>query len=291
MAALGFAVVPVNLGGTTYIVYAAALAPIALNPKSSMIVFAMLAAGVGAEMTLVGGHDGLAIGGWVILLIFVVGAGNVFIGERERQNAQLRQAREDIAEMAKVAERERIARDLHDLLGHTLSVIGLKSELASKVAANDPDRAVREIREVETISREALAEVRAAVEGYRSRGFSGELRNAQQALEAAGVRLDARVNHVTCSAWQEAVLALVLRESVTNVVRHAQASICRVVLDSNSADVVLTVHDDGIGGRVREGSGLAGMRERVTAAGGRVEFESAGGVTVRVRFPLAGASS
>ena len=123
---------------------------------------------------------------WITLVIFIVGCGNLFISDRIRQMPLLRRANEDVEEMAKVAERERIARDLHDVLGHTLSVIALKSELASKLADRDQARAIQEIREVERISRDALTEVRAAVEGYKNRGFSGELREAQQVLASAG---------------------------------------------------------------------------------------------------------
>jgi two-component system sensor histidine kinase DesK len=189
--------------------------------------------------------------------------------------------------MAKVAERERIARDLHDLLGHTLSVIALKSELASKLADRDPARAADEIREVERVSREALAEVRAAVEGYKGRGFSGELRSAEQVLGSAGVRLDADITPVPLSPRQETVLALALRETVTNVVRHARASVCRVALGLDAGDLVLTIQDDGIGGPLREGNGLVGMRDRVAAAGGTLDVIAQKGVRVCVRFPAA----
>lgn len=287
MAVLGFALLPFNLAATTYVVYAAALVPFALTPARSVAVFVVLATGIGMEMALIAGPSRLIVGGWSMFLIFMVGGGNLFIGDRERQNALLQRAQEDVEEMAKVAERERIARDLHDLLGHTLSVIALKSELASKLADREPARAVDEIREVERVSREALAEVRAAVEGYKGRGFTGELKNARQALAAAGVRLDAGVNAVMCSPRQEAVLALALRETVTNIVRHARASACKVTLRLEESDVLLTIHDDGIGGPLREGQGFAGMRERVTAAGGTLHVEAVRGVKVCVRFPSA----
>ena len=227
---------------------------------------------------------------WITLVIFIVGCGNLFLSDRIRQTLLLRRANEDVKEMAKVAERERIARDLHDLLGHTLSVIALKSELASKLADRDQARAIQEIREVERISREALSEVRAAVEGYKSRGLSGELREAQQVLASAGVRLDAAVADVSLLPLQEAALALALRETITNVVRHARASVCRVALGLDRGEVVLTVEDDGAGGPLREGNGLAGMRERVTAAGGTLKVDWARGVKVSVRFPTVSAA-
>jgi two-component system sensor histidine kinase DesK len=203
----------------------------------------------------------------------------------------LRRAHEEVEEMAKVAERERIARDLHDLLGHTLSVIALKSELASKLADRDPARAIDEIREVERVSREALAEVRAAVEGYRSRGFSGELNNAQQTLVSAGVRLDTDVTPLALSPRQETVLALALRETITNVVRHAGASVCSVALGVDRGDLVLTIKDDGVGGALREGNGIIGMRERVRAAGGTLDVDGSNGVRVCVRLPNAVATA
>ena len=271
IAALGFGMMPFNPGGATFVVYAAALAPLAWSPRHTLIILPLLAAGTAAEWFLSSDPDRLLIGTWVVALIFIVGGGNLFVGERRRQNIALRRAHEDVEEMAKVAERERIARDLHDLLGHTLSVIVLKAELASKLADHDPQRAVEEIREIEQVSRTALAEVRVAVEGYRLRGFAGELESARKALDAAGVRLDSHISQMTLSPRHETVLALVLRESVTNVVRHAGAKVCDVNLGPLEGSVVLTIRDDGVGGAVKEGSGLRGMRERVASAGGKLE--------------------
>ena len=255
----------------------------------SLVAFGVLAAGVLGELELIADPDRWVIGAWISFVIVIAGCGNLFLGQWLRQNAVIKRAQEDLEEMAKVAERERIARDLHDLLGHTLSVIALKSELASKLADRDPVRAVEEIREVERVSRDALAEVRAAVEGYKGRGFSGELLDAEQALGSAGVRLDACVEPVALSPRQETVLALALRETVTNVVRHARASVCRVALGRDAGHLVMTVQDDGIGGPLREGHGLTGMRERVTAAGGTLDVQVAKGVRVCVRFPSTGA--
>jgi len=163
-------------------------------------------------------------------------------------------------------------------------------ELASKLADRDPARATEEIREVERVSRDALAEVRAAVEGYKNRGSSGEIREARLVLASAGVRLDAEVGDIPLLPRQETVLSLALRESVTNVVRHARASICCVVLGLEQGDVVPTVQDDGSGGLPREGNGLAGMREPVTGAGGTLNIDAANGFRVSVRSPPASAT-
>ena len=284
---LGLALLPINTGGTTYVVYVAALVPFVLKPSHAISVFVLAAAALWVVMmTLVTSLDRYVVSAWVTGVIFIVGIGNIFVGERIRQGALLRQAREDVEEIAKLAERERIARDLHDLLGHTLSVIALKSELASKLADRDPARAAAEIRDVERVSREALSEVRAAVEGYKGRGFSGELHGAQRTLGSAGVRLDASVATVTLSPRQESVLALALRETITNVVRHARASVCRVALGVEGAELVLTIQDDGVGGPVNEGNGLIGMRERVRSAGGTLVVDAASGVQVCVRLPV-----
>jgi two-component system sensor histidine kinase DesK len=282
---LGYGMLPINTGSTTYIIYVAALVPFVLAPRWSILVFVALVGALWAAGVFVKSPDRVVITTWITGVIFIVGMGNLFLGDRIRQHALLRRAQEDVKEMAKVAERERIARDLHDVLGHTLSVIALKSELASKLADRDPARAVEEIREVERVSREALAEVRSAVEGYKSRGFSGELHNAQQALGSAGVRLDTIVEQVALSARQETVLALALRETITNVVRHARASVCRVALGTDRGELVLTIQDDGVGGPLREGNGLLGMRERVRAAGGTLDIDGAKGVKVCVRLP------
>src|SRR5438105_13442886 len=122
---------------------------------------------------------------WPVIFTVLIGAANVHQQQRSAANARLRLAHDEIEHLAKVAERERIARDLHDLLGHTLSLIILKSELASKLADRDIERARNEIRDVERISREALTQVRAAVRGYREGGLRRELDSAREALDTA----------------------------------------------------------------------------------------------------------
>jgi two-component system, NarL family, sensor histidine kinase DesK len=285
MVMLGAALMPLNVAAVTYVLYGSALAPLVLPPRRALPLFFLLAVTVILELALLDIQDRLVIGSWVTFLIFATGGANLFLGERERQHAQLRRAREEIEGLATIAERERIARDLHDVLGHTLSVIALKSELASQLAETDTARAVAEIRDVEIVSREALSEVRAAVEGYRGRGFSGELQRAKQALSASSVSFDMDIEPVHVVPKLETVLALVLREAVTNVIRHAKASVCRVGLHGTDNSVVLTVEDNGIGGLRPNGSGLAGMRERVQSAGGRLEIESANGIAIRATFP------
>src|SRR5262245_47604542 len=171
---------------------------------------------------------------WVpaAVIALLVGGTNIHFSEVRRKDQALIREHERAERFAKIAERERIARDMHDLLGHTLSVIVLKSELASKLADRDPKRAAAEIRDVETISRNALAEVRRAIHGYRGERLLDELASARKALAAAGVTLTEDIAACTLGADEERALALGLREAVTNVVRHAQASQCRICLNT-----------------------------------------------------------
>lgn len=224
---------------------------------------------------------------WIpaLALVFVIGTATMHEFEVEQKNLELRQSREEVAELARIAERERIARDLHDLLGHTLSVVILKSELARKLAERDPVRAAAEIGEVEAVARQALTEVRAAVSAYRSRSFAGELDNARRVLSVAGVALEVETEGVVLPALHEGVLALSLREAVTNVLRHAHATSCRVALRADAGSVRLVVEDNGRGGGA-EGVGLRGMRERALVLGGSVERSVGPGTRLAVDLPL-----
>lgn len=270
MLALALTLMPVNSGAAVVAVYAAAFAG-GLAPRRlalMVLIFVIVAPSVEAHF--------INLGIWVwappLFLGLLVGLSNIHFNEVGRKDSALRRSHEEIRSFAARAERERIARDLHDLLGHTLSVVALKAELAGRLIGRNAAEAAAEVREVERIARNALAEVRAAVHGYRAGSFSGELANARVACAAAGIELDADIG-CECSPTQAAVLAPVLREGVTNVIRHAHAHRVDVSLSRVHEGVRLTVRDDGRGGRVREGHGIAGMRERLLAAGGRLHLE------------------
>jgi two-component system, NarL family, sensor histidine kinase DesK len=207
--------------------------------------------------------------------------------EHRRLHHELLRAREEVEQLAKVAERERIARDLHDVLGHTLTVIAIKSELASRLADRDPVRAASEIRDVERIARESLQELRATVTGYRNAGILAEIESARSFLEDAGLRVETEIASVRMESRKEAALALALREAVTNIVRHAHAKNVCLRLRNEADAYWLEVVDDGVGGAVTEGNGLAGMRERVEACGGRVIRSGGLGTSLAVTIPAA----
>lgn len=282
LTALGVACWPWSNGAGAFFIYAASCA--GQSEKRAYAMVGAIALVVLVEARLV--DHSLIATAWPFIFVLVVGGINVHYAQVGRANAKLRLAQEEIEHLAKVAERERIARDLHDLLGHTLSLIILKSELASKLADRDVERAREEIRDVERISREALAEVRAAVRGYRSGGLNAEADAARKALESAGVTFEAQLDKVALAPVQEAVLALAIREAVTNVVRHANARNCRLTL-RNENGIVLVVSDDGRGGNASFGSGLLGMRERVEALGGTLVHDGRTGTTLTIRLPQA----
>jgi two-component system sensor histidine kinase DesK len=281
---IGFA--KYNGGATTFFIFAAALGPFLVDTEADGLKI-LLAVELAAAITWWTLH----LSPWFLLfangLVFVIGASNIHFAQRNRTQKKLLRAQEEIEHIAKVAERERIARDLHDVLGHTLSVITLKSELAGKLIDRDPQRAGKEIREVEEISRQALSEVRDAIRGYRSKGLAAELAQARSTLETAGVsvRCDA-VTSVKIPAMQESVLTLVVREAVTNVVRHAQARTCTLALHQQNGSCRLEIADDGRGGLYHEGNGLRGMRERVEMLGGTLARDSQSGTRLTITLPL-----
>ncbi|MDM4762620.1 sensor histidine kinase [Galbitalea sp. SE-J8] len=180
---------------------------------------------------------------------------------------QLRATQAEMARLAVEQERTRVARDMHDILGHSLTVITVKAELAGRLVESDPRGAAREIAEVEALARGALADVRTTVAGYRGVSIASELANARQALEAAGIEPDLPGTVDAVPAERRELFGWVVREGVTNVVRHSRARHCTVQLGPDFVEVV----DDGRGASgQRTGTGLAGLDERATAAGARM---------------------
>jgi two-component system sensor histidine kinase DesK len=228
----------------------------------------------------------IAFWGSMLLLIVLIGFGNHFGAMAHCAAEKLRRADAEIEHLAKVAERERIARDLHDLLGHTLSLITLKAELARKLVDRDPQQAKQEMLDVERTSRAALADVREAISGYRGQGLAAEVVRARKTLQTAGIIVQLDVVEVPLTPAQETVLALALREAVTNVVRHAEAKQCSVRLSREHDRCALEIADNGRGGGATEGNGLRGMRERLEAIGGSLERQSHPGTRLIIQLPL-----
>lgn len=231
------------------------------------------------------------------LLIPALLGGFAMVGVKQlvRTMRELREARETETQLAAAEERLRLARDLHDLLGHSLSLITLKSELAGRMLPDRPHDAAQQVADIEQVSRQALVDVREAVSGYRRPTLAGELANARAALASAGIaaRMQADPAGLPLSPDGEGALAWALREAATNVVRHSGASTCVVALESEGGRVALTVCDDGRGPDQEHapGNGLTGLTERLMLAGGTLDtFRSGdGGFALRAAVPAAAA--
>jgi len=294
---IGFLWTPWNSGAGTFFIFGAGMCGRLAPARSAYRLLALvLGLATVAGLALSPIRYGFLLAPWTIGLS--VGIAAIMEQGLRASQRQLLRKQEEVEHMARIAERERISRDLHDLLGHSLSVIALKAELASKLAnklaGRDLDACKREIGDIETSARQALAEVRAAVTGYRHSGLSGALASARASLAAANVELREEVADFALVPAAEHVVALALREAVTNVVRHAGATRCTLGLALEQGSAVLRVADDGATLRaadeVRAGNGLAGMRERAAAIGGKLRLSVDAGLRLELRVPAGGAA-
>ncbi len=274
LAFLGFPLI----GGDviTFLIYSCSM--IGFQASSKLVIWGVLCSTVGFIWLWLASTDM----NWGLILSFGIlslgAALGTFLSFRNIINQiQEREQQQHNEKLAQLAERERIARDLHDVLGHSLSVIVLKSELASKLAERDITKAIAEIRDIERISRETLAEVRSAVRGYRGSGLKAELGRAKVALDAAGIALSSQMAELHLPPSLEPILELTLREAITNVVRHSRAKNCQIQVLQTPQHIQLEVSDDGVGmaqlGSLEgsEGTGLSSIRERLRAVGGTLE--------------------
>ncbi len=280
-AALGFGLVPFNPGGNSFLIYAIAHASYFFAWRHAVVIAVVLVVLLAVQMATLGQSLAYAaitgvIGGMVLV-------GNFISRAQARHNAELRVSQEEVQRLARANERERIARDLHDLLGHTLSVIAMKAELARRLCQRGDPLAVAEMAEVERVARDALSQVRHAVADMRGASFEQACDNACSVLEGTGLEVERDTTLAALGPEADQVLAWVLREAVTNVMRHAHANRVRITLGRNADGVVLEVQDDGCGSGIVEGQGLSGMRERITQIGGELEIESGDGGGTRLR--------
>jgi two-component system sensor histidine kinase DesK len=267
--------------------YCAACAALVTAAGFWAVVACAVLAGV---CTAAGGANGGTVIGFVASS---AGVGMLMLVMRDLRvrNMELNEARAELANMAVAEERERFARDLHDLLGHSLSVIALKAELAGRLLADGPRDAAREVAELEQVARGALGEVREAVSGYHQPTLEGELAGARMALAAAGIEADVQQARAALDPAVEAVLAWAVREGATNVIRHSGARHCTLKISASLTDATVEVIDDGAGAGVPSYVGVASGERVATGAGepsgagvpppagtgGRGSFRSVGG--------------
>jgi two-component system sensor histidine kinase DesK len=282
---LGLLTLPVaGEDGLGTFVYVAVVA-VGLLPTRIAVGFAAFVAALATVLTL-------TVSGWSGdpgSLLFSIGLATVATAafvRLLRRNAELALARDDLAHLAVEQERARFARDLHDLLGHSLTVITVKAELAGRLMTRDPAKAATEVADIERLAREALADVRATVAGYREVTLAVELSSARSALDAAGIAAELPGALDDIPGDRRELFGWVVREGVTNVVRHSRARRVRVEVSRTTVEVV----DDGSGwaGTVSDGHGLEGLRERLAEVGGRLEAGpvDAGGFRLYAEVPV-----
>lgn len=190
---------------------------------------------------------------------------------------KLEDANKRIAELVKQEERQRIARDLHDTLGQKLSLIGLKSDLARKIIYKDPEKSKNEMKDVQETARTALNEVRKMVSQMRGIRLKDELANVQQILEAAEIDflLHQNMRGKSISLFVENILSMCMKEAVTNVVKHSQATQCQIIMEQSLQEVCITIKDNGIGfiynDDIDNGNGLLGIKERLEFVNGNLD--------------------
>jgi len=311
VAAIGLALQPFGGVWGVFIVYACGLLGGVRPQPRAHAALATVALAVAGLVLL----QGIRLWDWLPTLFFstMTAMVSMYSAAYAEQSAELAASRDRERRLAVVAERERIARDLHDLLGHTLTLVAVKADLAGRLIDADPVRAKAEIEDIHRTAREALADVRAAVTGMRSTRLASELATARGALDSAGVALTLHGPPQPLPPQVETTLAFVLREGVTNVVRHALAQHCRVDFGHHAGAVTLTIQDSRLAADAAlalqsqgpalaraqpqpqpppEGHGISGMRQRLSALGGTLTLRiTPEGTTLQARVPLPAAEA
>jgi two-component system sensor histidine kinase DesK len=282
MAALCIVLMPWYPSGISYFVFGCVM--LRMSTHHTLARYLLGLAAMNAVFLLAAWRIGYPWQAWVWVPIMTLIIGVIVNVERasQQKDVALKLSHDEVRRLAATAERERIGRDLHDLLGHTLSLITLKLELARKLADRDSEASRRELEEAERVARHALAEVRSAVTGIRSADLAAELASARLLLESSQVHLDYDAPPQGLAPDVERGLALVLREAATNIARHANATRAHVAFERDGRFVQLCVSDNGRGGIAADGNGLAGMRDRVRALGGTMSIDAPRGAGTKV---------
>jgi two-component system sensor histidine kinase DesK len=277
--------------------YPALIAGAGLRTPAAVLGIGLTALAAAAPLAFEGGFvhpieplhaaDALGPSHSVLLAIVLAGLGTNAVRQLITANAELYATRAELAELAVAADRERLARELHDLLGRTLSLIAVKAELASRLSARGDEGASAELEDVQRLARQAVRDVREAVSGTVSPSLDTELASAEIALQAAGVRTSVERKGPDVDPAYESTLAWAVREAVTNVVKHSGARACCIKLHSTEGSTTLEIEDDGRGpAEGGDGTGLRGLEDRVRALGGTLEVRSRDGQGFGVRVKL-----
>ena len=284
IALVGYLLSPFNGGFGVFHIYATVQATFARPERRAWVGMICLAVFFLCFCLVTDQHWSI----WVFPLFIglLVGVGTMYGAEQEERQAALVRSREHDTHMAALAERERIAQDLHDLLGQTLTMVALKSDVASKLIDNDPQRAKQEINEIRQASRHALSDVRKAVANMNQTTIAKEIGRAEAILKSAGVELVVAGELPDLDTETDRTLGLAVRETTTNIVRHAQATSAKLSLSqTHLGELQLIIEDNGHGIIKREGSGLRGLRKRIEGLGGMTKIDTDSGVRMILTLP------
>jgi two-component system sensor histidine kinase DesK len=286
IVAVAVALAPFGANWSVIAIYAAAGAG-RMRPARHGVALIGFVCGAIAITGLGLGHHALWWGP-AVLLSALTGGSNLSATALKDKNMQLLRAQDEVRTLSQIAERERIGRDLHDLLGRTLTLIAVKADLAERLATRDPEAAIQEVRELKDAAREALRDVRHALAGGREAGLMHELGAARAMLESADIVMRIEGDPALVPPDPGGVLGMAIREAVTNVVRHAEATECTVTIQRIARGASVVITDNGRGGSFAEGVGLKGMRARLNAAGGTLEIgPQPRGMRLIARVPVA----
>ncbi|PCJ45439.1 MAG: two-component sensor histidine kinase [Gammaproteobacteria bacterium] len=274
-----------NVGASVFFIYAAAFCCTLNNPRKA--IFALVV--ISIWIILLSWYFDLIIYFYGIALVFtwMIGGLNIHQSEMFKNRQELILSRQETHDLAKIAERERIARDLHDSIGHTFSVITLKAELVGKLINKDSERAKQEAAELETISRNALKQIREVVSGFRASDLKAELAHAKYVLESNGVEFSYQFDQFSISEVINKELAIILKELVTNVLKHADATQVSADITQINNEIILHFNDNGRGfnNKATHGFGLKGINERLDKLSGNFSIQQDKGAKITISVP------
>ncbi|BDX05668.1 sensor histidine kinase [Planctobacterium marinum] len=283
---LGMATAWFNPGASVFFVYAAAFCVQLKQPRKALIMVFSIAA-VAALYSFLMQLPGFFYLPAIVISI-LIGCVNIYEGELRQKNQLLKVSQDELAKMAATAERERIARDLHDLIGHTFSLITVKAQLAHKLADIDIDKSKQELKDLEHLSRTAMAEIRETVHNYQQKDMTSEIAKAKALAKSADIEFHSEIEAIPQKESTNSALAWVIRESFTNMVKHSEATSCQLSCKTVADQYRLTISDNGQPQtEITAGDGLTGIKERVTALGGKLTVATNGGFSIQVEVPFA----
>ena len=289
---LGMISASFNPGASVFFVYAAAFCSQLKPQKKAKAMVVFIAASAGIFGLVLSMPLYFILPGVVFSLL--LGGVNIYEDEIRNKNKQLKVSQEELQKAAETAERERIARDLHDVIGHTFSLITIKAQVAQKLVTKDTLRAQQELKELEQISRDAMSEVRATVTRYQTKDMLSEISKAKILTQSADIKLTCHTAPLPENEKVNSTLAFVIRELMTNLVKHANADQCELKYERTDSKHLLSISDNGRILKdsniceemaIREGNGLRGIKERVAALGGDVSFRINKGFTAIIEVP------